>query len=281
MKKNILFPTNFTELSYNAFEYALAYAKKTKAKLIVYHTYFEGAEISEETQAFYDKNDVLNFINKKDRFLPFEKIIAEKEATEVKVKYIVEIGSFIDCIKNYVAKREDKIDLVIMGAKKNSSRLFDFFMETKTLKVLHEINKPVMAIPKLAFFDGTLDNIAFLVDYQEDEKEPLMDIIEKAKEFNAKLHVIHVDVSHGESIVPLMDNFKQSLEVANLKNVKFESIDGIDIKTALNKYCEAHNIDVLCLINHYRNMYQRLFSYSLAENLIQELDIPVMSIYRD
>jgi len=279
--KKILFPTNFTELSYNAFEYAIAYAKKTKSKIIVYHTYIEGKEVSEETQAFYDRVDVLNFINKKDKFKPFESILKEQNATDVKVKYIVEVGSFVECIKTYIAKREDKIDLVIMGVKKNSPRLFDFYMETKTLQVLHEINKPVMAIPKLATFDGNINNIAFLVDYQEDEKEPLANIIETATEFDASLHVLHVDVSHGSSIAPLMENFKQSLEVANLKNVKFITLDGIDIKTALHEYCEQNNIDVLCLINHYRNTYQRLFSYSLAENLIQELDIPVMSIYRD
>ena len=277
--KNILFPTDFTELSYNAFAYALTYARKTNSKIIVYHTYIEGAVVSEETQAFYDKNDLINFMNKKDRFKPFEKIVEKLGYKDVKIKYIVEIGYFIDCIKGFIAKREDKIDLVIMGAKKNSPRLFDFFMETKTLKVLHEINKPVMAIPEQAVFDGTIDHMAFLVDYQEDEKEPLLDIIEKAKEFNATLHVIHVDVAHSESIVPLMDNFKTSIQGAQLKHVNFVSVDGINIKTTLKNYCQEHQIDILCLINHYRNTYQRLFSYSLAEHLIQELETPVMSIY--
>lgn len=279
--KNILFPTDFTEVSLNAFEYAMEYAQKFNYKLIVYHTYLEGSSVKEETQAVYKMVDIQNFRNKKDKFPPFEKLIRNSKLGHLTVKYIVEEGEFINSLMNYVSKKEDKIDLVIMGTHGNSKNLFNIFMETQTLKILKEISMPVIAIPERAHFDGSLDRIAFLVDYRSDEIKPLQMVIEKTKEFGANLHVIHFDLAHGESIVPLMEGFKKSIQTAKLKTVDFVSIDSIDLKKSLSEYCRDHKIDLVCLINHRRNSYQRLFSFSLAEDLISHVDIPVMAIYSE
>ncbi|WP_027418584.1 universal stress protein [Crocinitomix catalasitica] len=278
--KKILFPTNFTELSFNAFTYALEYAKKSKAKLIVYHAY-NPLTSKVEAQKFYDKIDIENFINKKDKFQPFENIKLAQQAKEVEIKYVVNEGDFLENIKKYIAKREDKIDLVIMGTQSMQNGLFEIFMETKTLSILEDINKPVLAIPEKAIFDGLMNNIVFLVDYREDEKKALEDILVQAKFFKAKLHVLHIDLAHGESITPLMENFKNSIELSHYDNVEFVSIDSIDIKETLQSYCLNNKIDMVCLINHRRNFYQRFFSYSLTQELLSHFSIPIMAIYVD
>ncbi len=279
--KSILFPTDFTELSLNAFTYAMEYAQKSNSKLIVYHTYSEKNTISEEAQKVYNKLDIENFRSKKDKFPLFEKLIKNSKAGNLKVKYVVKEGDFVTSLKNYVKKKEDKIDLIIMGTQNKQNSLFDIFMETNTIKILQEINKPVIAIPENATFDGSLNNMAFLVDYREDEKEPLEQVILQTQEFNSDLHVIHFDLAHGESISPLMDSFKDSLELENLNNVTFITIDTINLKESLSQYCVTNNIDMICIINHKRNFYQRLFSYSLAEDILNHLDIPVMAIYSE
>lgn len=278
--KNILFPTDFTELSINAFNYALDYAQKTNNTLIVFHAYDPNAEILKETEKAYKKIDIQNFRNKKDAFPPFEKIKLEKGYEDVLIKYVVKEGDFINTFKKYIWKREDKIDLVIMGAHNNKNRLLQMFVETNTIKILEEIDKPVIAVPENSVFDGNIDNILFLIDYKEDEKEPLVDLIEKAREFDAKINVVHFDLAHSESIVPQMESFKESLKLTNYKNIEFTSIDTIDIKESLIKYCKENEVDIVCLINHQRNFYQRLFSYSLAEELINNINIPIMAIYR-
>lgn len=278
---SILFPTNFTELSLNAFKYAMEYAQKSNAKLVVFHTYSDAQNVSEEAQKVYEKVDIQNFRNKKDKFPPFEKLIKESKAGELKVKYVVMQGEFVDSLKKYVARKEDKIELIIMGTESRSNMLFSVFIESDTNKILEEINKPVIAVPETAHFDGALDNIAFLVDYKEDEIEPLQVVIEKSRDFGSNLHVIHFDLAHAESIAPLMENFKSSLDKAHLENVKFISIDTINLKESLIAYCKEHNIDMVCLINHKRNFYQRLFSLSLTEDLLNTIDVPVMAIYTE
>ncbi|WP_159020165.1 universal stress protein [Algibacter sp. L3A6] len=279
--KSILFPTDFTELSLNAFTYAMEYAQKSNSKLIVYHTYTAGDPLNEDAQAVYNKVDIQNFRSKKDKFPPFEKLIKNSKVGNLNVKYVVDEGTFVESLKKYIIKKEDKIDLIIMGTQSSQNSLFNIFMETNTIKILEEISKPVIAVPEKAVFDGYLDNIVFLVDYKEDEITPLGDVIEKSQEFNSNLHVIHFDLAHVESISPLMETFKKSLDSAHLNNVKFISIDSINLKKSLTEYCINNKIDMVCLINHKRNFYQRLFSFSLTEDLLNNFDIPIMAIYRD
>lgn len=279
--KSVLFPTDFTETSLNAFKYAMEYAQKSEAKLIIFHAYTQNSSISEETQKVYDKVDIQNFRNKKDKFPLFEKMIAESKVGQLKIRYVVYEGEFVDCLNTYVAKKEDKIELIIMGTQMKSKVLFNIFMESDTNKILEEINKPVIAVPATAQFDGSFDNIAFLVDYKQDEIAPLQVIIEKSVTFQSNLHVLHFDLAHGETISPLMDKFKSSLDSSNLENVSFVSIDTINLKKSLVDYCLTHGIDMICLINHKRNFYQRLFSLSLTQDLLQNIDIPVMAIYAE
>ena len=278
--KNILFPTDFSEISLNAFAYAMEYAQKLDATLIIYHAYHEDISVDEKTQSIYEKIDIDNFRNKKDKFPPFQKLIKASKKGDLKVKYIVDEGVFSDSLFKYVAKRDDKIDIIIMGTSKGkNSSLFNIFMETNTIKILEEIDKPVIAVPENAKFDGSLDNIMFLVDYRDEEIEPLEKITKVVKEFSAQLHVVHFDLAHGESISPLMDNFRQNLTLKH-KKTKFVSIDTLHLKTSLSDYCTENKIDMVCLLNQERNLYQRLFTFSLAEDLINHIDIPVMAIYK-
>ncbi|PRD47498.1 universal stress protein [Sphingobacterium haloxyli] len=282
--KSILFPTDFSKASLNAFDYALKYAEKIQVKLIVYHCFMPGAEIDEETQAIYEKVDIENFRSKKDKFPPFEKLIDKlySDREGVKVKYVVEEGQFIETLKAYVQRKEDKIELVMMGTQAIKMGMFDVFMKTNTSVILEQINKPVIAIPERASFDGDINNIVFLVDYKEDEKGPLAQIVKICEEFEAKLHVLHFDLAHGESIVPLMDRFKESLHFNGTEdNVHFQSIDTINLKASLADYCKTNNIDMVCLVNHKRNFYQRLFSFSLTQDLLRSIDVPIMAIYNE
>lgn len=280
----ILFPTDFTEKSINAFDYALDYALKTDSKLIVFHSYNPHAtHIHDETQLVYNKIDIQNFRNKKDSFPLFEKILKQKRIREdITIKYVVKEGeNFIDTLTQYIDKKDDKIDLIIIGAHSRRNNIFDFFFEPRTLTLLDNMRKPVIAVPSNATFDGSLNNFVFLVDYRDYEKEALEEVIAQSEIFRSSLHVIHFDLSHTEDIVPMMDNFKESVKNRNLANVTFQSIDTINIKKSLQEYCHENNIDIVCLINKRRNKYQRFFAYSLTEDLLANFDIPVMALYEE
>lgn len=275
---NVLFPTDFSELSLESFQFTLEYAYRMNAKIVVFHAYDKG-NISERLKPLYEEVNINDYKKNKIPFSPIKKLIKGKYQ-DVRVKYVVKEGEFIEAITAYVEKKEDKIDTIIMGTD-DRKRFLEIFVEAKTLKVIEQVNKPVIAVPENTPFDGTLDNLLFLVDYNETEKEPLINLIQKTKEFDAKLHVVHLDLAHGESIVPLMDKFKATLKEQDFHNAEFLTIDSIDIKSSVKEYCQKNNIDMICVMNHKRNLYQRLFTQSLAEDLIKNLKKPIMAIYHN
>jgi nucleotide-binding universal stress UspA family protein len=279
--KQILFPTDFSSISLEAFKFALEYAKGRKSRIIVFHAFDSQAAVSEEIQKIYDKVDIQNFRNKKDSFSPFQKIWKKSNYTNISLKYIVKEGDFLPLFRDYVKKKEDKIDLVVLGTHSNKTKLFEIFMETNTIKILSEINKPVISVPEEVNFDGTFDNVLFLVDYNEDAIEPMTEVLEEVSILGATMHMVHFDVAHGDSIVPLMEELKKSLNPKDERKIKFVSVDTINIKESLEKYCKENLIDLVYIINHKRNFYQRLFSYSLAEDIIRNTNIAVMAIYKD
>lgn len=276
--KKILFPTDFSEPSLKAFAFALDYAKKMNHIIVVFHAYNTSAQPNQQLKAIYDAINIENYKEENKPFPPIEALISDKDFTNI--KYVVRKGSFIEALKQYVDDKEDKIELVIMGSH-DRSVFMELFIEAQTLKVIKEINKPVVAVPEKVNFDGNLDNILFLVDYKDSEKQPLIELIEKAKAFDAKLHVLHFDLSHTESITPIMEEFKESLKVNHFDNVEFVSIDSIDIKKSLNAYCQNNHIDMVCLMNHDKNFYQRFLMQSIAEDLIKNINTPVMAIYEE
>lgn len=274
--KHLLFPTDFSATSFNAFSFALEYADKLGLDIIVYHAYDQDDAIN--TGEEYDQVDIDKLREHGGFFRPFEDAVKAKESA-VSLKYSIEQGAFLESFKAYVESIEEDVDCIVMGTENNGLRLLEFFFNSNTIKLMTSIGKPVVAVPEGTRFDGALDNVLFLVDYKDDELESLQNILKSTKEFDAKLHVVHFDVAHSDALADKMDALRAKLADQDLSGVSFESIDTIDIKKSLMAYCDQHNIDLVYLVNRERNFYQRLFSYSLTEDLVKEMQLPVMSLY--
>lgn len=277
--KYILFPTDFSDVSLNAFTYAAEYAKLANTNIIVFHAYEDDKEVEHK---LIDMSEIIELRANQNKFSSFERILEDRNATNVEMSYVVKNGSFITSLKEFIDENNEEIEMVVMGTmNEKRSVLRRLFVEQNAVRVLEQIQKPIIAVPSKANFDGKMDNIMFLLDYRDDEKEPLEALILKAKEYKAKLHVVHFDISHREALMPYMENFKKSLTVKNIEHVTFHSIDTMDIRLSLGEYCRNNEIDIVCLVSRKQNFYQRLFSYGLAEELIENIDIPIMTIYQD
>lgn len=276
--KNIIFPTDFSKESINAFDYALAYARKIKANIIIFHAF--SGELTGDNLEVYSAEEVERFRKEKDSFGPFEQLKKEKGAESVNLLYVVKEGDFMEIFRKFLSENKDELDLVVMGTDNNRDTFKEFFVGPNTIKVMESVNKPIMAVPEKARFDGTLDNILFLIDYREDEKAPLQDLIERSRTFDSKIHVVHIDLANVDDITNRMEMFKNSLKEYNYDKVIFESVRGLDINDAVQKYCEENQIDVVYLMNYKMNFFRRLFTHNIAEELVKHLDTPVMSIYK-
>ena len=109
--KRILFPTDFSEASNNAFVYALKLADAMKAELITLHAYelpqLHMGGMPNTLKDVYDSIELENFENFKDQ-IPVLRDIAEKHnLSHVKISNILKHGDLIWTIKK-VTKEEVK-----------------------------------------------------------------------------------------------------------------------------------------------------------------------------
>ncbi len=277
--KNILFPTDFSDASLNAFVYALRIAKQWQAKVTTLHVFQRpeirgAAHIPNVMESFYNTIDLYEFENYRDAMPPLREI-AQKEGLEhLEIDHVLEEGD--NTVKTIlkIAKREEA-ELIVMGTT-GAHGLKEIFLGSVAGEVLENAHCPVLAIPINGTFDGVIDNLAFTLNFQEDEKAGLQEVLKFAKAFDAKVHCVHVDLSHTETFSNRLEGMKTAY--AENKNIEFHSLDGTDLQHALSQYLTANHIDILAMVTHKRTWLQELFNYSKTKAMSYHTTTPVLSI---
>jgi nucleotide-binding universal stress UspA family protein len=141
--KGVLFPTDFGEVSSDAFEYAVDIAKRYGATLYILHVIHELTKSSGLYVPERSYDEIYEYIEKE----AWKKIVAVyKGRTEgIKdLKYSVIRGIPHDEILKYGEKQ--RIDLIVMGTlfKKKLDR---FFYGSTCDKVIKGATCPVLAVP--------------------------------------------------------------------------------------------------------------------------------------
>jgi len=145
--KNVLMPTDFSELSACAFKVAVALCKRQNAKLTILHVvdsmYYMTA--IDANEALYPSLGTAESDYVKSYRQNMEGTVKELTSKYgIQVKAIVEMGNPADTICR-VASR-DNFDLIVMGTH-GASGLREFFMGSNAFSVVKHASCPVLTIP--------------------------------------------------------------------------------------------------------------------------------------
>ncbi|KGO95102.1 universal stress protein [Flavobacterium subsaxonicum] len=274
--KKILFPTDFSKTSLNAFAYALHLAKKFNAEIITLHVYELpiGMAITsyDYLQENYDINELSEFENYKSD-VPKLRAIAEKEQLEhIKVSHVLENGDTIQEILNLAHK--DAIDVIIMGTT-GATGLKETFLGSITEKVINQSKTTVIAIPEKCRYTS-IKKMLFLTQYEKFE----MDILQKAKEiadiFGAHIDVLQIKLHHEPIEAIIIDKWKEHFNKADI-NFHVLATNAIE-ETALD-YIELNHVNMVTMPVHHKKFFKRLFSFSLSTQMAFHSKVPVMSLH--
>ena len=113
--KKILFPTDFSKTSTNAFLYALQLAKNIDAEVITLHVYALPAVDYIDVPAYlmevYDTVEMSNFENFKDEIPLLRKIAEENGLSDIKISNVLMDGDLVNTIQQMI--KQDHIDYVL------------------------------------------------------------------------------------------------------------------------------------------------------------------------
>jgi len=164
-------------------------------------------------------------------------------------------------------------ELIIMGTK-GASGMKEVFLGSNTVRAIKYTKVPIMVIPDESEYQP-IKKVLLAADsnfFSDAEAiKPLKFLVEKT---GATLIVLHVDDGNKE---PSPTPFKLLLtEHFGEGNYEFHEIHKPDVGKAIMDFSYKMNVDVLCMIHHYRNFLDRLFRSSSTFKTAFHTDIPLL-----
>lgn len=270
--KQLLCPVDFSETSLNALEYAVSIAEKHKADLSLVYVF---------TEEYYNEHlneGVKNYQEYEEEFKSRLDVIADEiRSKSFSCTAHVLSGNFLKSIENFI--RLKTIDFLVVGTK-GSSDYFDQIVGSNTIKLIDNLDIPILTVPKKAFFEG-LNKVVYATSYRDEDKIALRELFEFSAPFNSAITVLHLSKRDNLIEEVLLSNFKEDLKsLIDCDNISFDTKTySEDLVLGIDKYMSEEQSNVLAIMMEKRNLIDRLFHKSVTKELSYMMDYPIL-IYK-
>jgi len=259
--KKILVPCDFTKVSDTAIDHALVVGATIGADIHVLHIIEDKKQLS-ETRV---KLDAL--------------AARVQSETGKKIETLCRIGNIYDDIDS--VGNELDADIIIMGT--HGLRGMQFITGSRALRIVSESSIPFIIVQEKGIQPNGYDSIVVPLDLHKQTKQKLEIVVQMAKYFKSKIHLI----SPGESDEFLHNQLERNINYAkemleeegiNYDVTVTESRGGKFVK-AVMKHAEALNADLITIVNMYENSLVQIIGGSYEQDLItNEAQIPVLCV---
>lgn len=269
--KHILFPTDFSDNSDQAYPYALDIAFLLGAELVIFNAYKLPHSKSNVMVSILDRmeEDSKNSLNKLK-----EQTLAQDKYKDLKITLTSRPGNFLSLIPKVANEFES--ELIVMGTK-GASSLKEIFIGSNTLDVIQNTKISILTVPEKAQ-NKKVDKIAMAVDLKKiNNPEQLKPLLEMAKICRASIEFVHV--MHPDDEDSTQDRFNQIVFLEKFASEIPSNINIItetDIIEGLSRYMEAEKPDMLAMLSRKHNLFERLFTQSITNKLAFRSEIPLL-----
>ncbi len=272
--KQILIPIDFSDNSYNAFNYARTLFDSEECTFILLHVYLSNPShlLNEE----YNEGVLAEMSDEseEDLRLLVTKVTKENDNQNHSFEMASKANTLLKAINSIVASR--KIDFIVMGTK-GAKGAKEIFLGSNAVKVINGVdNCPVIVVPQ-SYIPKKPSMIAFSTNFRraffEKELHPLVDII---KTNNAKVNIARI--MQEEYLTEKQKVNKEALKII------FKELDyifcKIDIETsetaALKEFAKQTESDLISLIHHKYNFFQRLMEEDVVDKISFNSPVPLL-----
>ena len=277
--QRILFPTDFSDNSWNAIKYGLELFKNQKCTFHLLHVNpippYSAAGSSVRTTTAVLKESMLSQ----------SKVELKKLMTRIKdfsdnrnhsFSSTAIYDYFVDCVKREVADK--KIDMIVMGTK-GASGLKRVTVGSNTGDVITKVKCPLLAVPENASYRIPKE-IAFPTDYHIAYDMKVLDtLIDMSRMNEAVLRIVHIS-KKGED---LNDDQVENKDFLHdyLRGVDhtFHSLTGSRLEAAIQCFVESRDIDMVAMVAKNLNFFQRILFKPSVEEISYHTDIPFLVLH--
>ena len=261
----IIVPTDFSPAAERATAYAAQLAKKVDASVLLLHAYQLPVPMTEYPVLLVNAEDLRKVT---EDSLNRAREEAQRAAADVRFETESRLGDAVTEIED-VCKERNPV-AVIVGVKQASGFDRMLFGDT-TLSLVKHCTSPVIAVPETTTV-GVPTNIVLATDLLNVDDIPAANIAAITNVLGANLHVVHVEQTES-TLFPedLMNAFAGV-------NASYHPIKEDDVTEGLKRYVEQNNIDLVLVLPHKHNLYERLFFKGHTKGILHAMPVPVMSL---
>lgn len=273
----ILYPTDFSNAAENAFFYALQLTKKLNAELVLAHVY----ELPELGRALHNTSKEVFEIMEMETLENFKKSVqtlrrkaASNGYADIDFKHIMAEGQIVPKIVD-LAKKENA-DYIVMGTT-GATGLKEVFLGSVAAGVIDNSPCNVLSIPEGVSATNTIDKIAYLTNYKDEEVHSFNEVNQFAEHFDAYVCSIHYRKDVSDISEEAMESWKKKLGV-NYEELNSYVVTGNNFEEAICELYIKENIDILAIQPRKRNFFSHIFKKSISKQIVQRLSIPLFTL---
>ncbi|WP_026967064.1 universal stress protein [Algoriphagus terrigena] len=271
----ILCPTDFSECSLNAIEFATRLGEKLNAHLVLFHVlnredYLKLSPMDEE-----GKNQ-LDFVDEKLENLRNavldEALVNGLAGCEIAYRE----GKIVPVTLDY--SREMDANLIVAGTE-GMNELRSQIIGSRASRMVEQSDRDILIVPRKVFFKPPR-KFVYASDYVEEDKLAIQRVVEMASLFDSEIDIVHVSSSHKAIDKSLHMTMVEEIQPF----VRYEKINYVlksyrdDLALGLENYLQVAKGDVLVTLSKKKSFFDQIFSKNLSKKMSYFLNKPLWVI---
>lgn len=279
--RQILVPTDLSDISENALRYAVKVASKTKGAihLVNFTAHPFGASFTatgEIDKKYAEEESVYNLALLKRYRNDLISLTNKYKEDGVALNFEIYDEDFEDGVEKYI--KEKGIDLVVMGTT-GEENAKEIFTGNHAQQVVESAPCPVITV-KMNTRSNRLSRIILGIDFDKDKNDNYVKAVSYinnlAADLGADIMVVHMaDKDKIEKGKAKMEKFASDY---GLSNYNLHIVTGNDPEEALMDFAEQNNADMLAILTHAEGGFFRIFKSSLSEELNKHSERPLLTV---
>lgn len=282
--KRILVPTDFTEQSKNALEFAYQLAKRINTEIELLHVLdvpghdtdsgLDNIAISGEASGSGGMDEIYfaKLLEKTESRL--EEIVSDPAFGDVKMFFKMQTGT---PYKKILSETGDgKADLIVMGTS-GVSNWEEAFVGSNAERVVRKAKCPVFTVQNKVDV-GKIKNIAYASDFKFNHPH-LIDLIKEVSGFmKAKVHLVKINTpSNFKTDKENYAMLRSFAEESKFSDYELHIYNHTEEEDGIIGFAEAFDMHMIVMATEGKSGFSRLLEGSIAEDVVNYSKIPVLT----
>lgn len=271
----ILCPTDFSECSLNAIEYASKLGEKYNANLILFHVLNREDYLKlspGDLEGKFQEEFVLQKLKNLQQTVLDECVPNGLKDCQIAARE----GKIVQGILSFA--KEINANLIVVGTE-GMNDLRENIIGSRSSRLVEQSDRDVLVVPRRVFFKKP-KKLVFASDYLEEDKLAIQKVVEWARFFDAEIDLVHI--SSSQKVI------EKALHLTMIEEIKpfvrYEKINFIlksfrdEVALGLENYLHEAKGDILITMSKKKNFFDQIFSKNLSKKMSYFLTKPLWVI---